>query len=192
MEFMSLSWEELHRAVYGLSEKIKEACPDCSLLVAMARGGMTPAHMLSDFLKLPVATFTLSSYRDMQQQNLTEITYQVGGQLKGKKILLVDDISDTGKTFVKGIEHIKNMGGVEIKTAALFAKPWTQYLPDYYELKTDKWIVFPYEVRETIESVSRIMEKEGKKNDEIRRKLKEIKIPERYIERYLPGQYDVA
>ncbi len=182
---MSLSWEELHRTVYGLSEKIREACPDCSLLVAMARGGMSPAHMLSDFLRLPVATFTLSSYRDMQQQNLTEITYQVGGQLKGKKILLVDDISDTGKTFVKGIEHIKNMGGTEIKTAALFAKPWTEYLPDYYEAKTDKWIVFPYEVRETVESVSRLMKKENKNGEEIRAKLKEINIPDRYIDRYL-------
>ena len=39
--------------------------------------------------------------------------------LKNKKILLVDDISDTGKTFIRGIQYIKSLGAENIKTAIM-------------------------------------------------------------------------
>lgn len=185
MEFLSLSWKELHDSIHKLSQKIKKSSAGFDLIVAIARGGMTPAHILSDFLALPVATFTISSYKDMHQGALSEISYHVGGTLNKKNILLVDDISDTGKTFVRGIGHLTEMGAEKIGTASLFVKPWTRHLPDYFDNKTDKWIVFPYEVRETVEAVAKTLEKENKSRKEICEKLKEIKIPDMFIEHYL-------
>lgn len=188
MDFLSLTWEELHNTVHGLSRKIASGGIRFDLIVAIARGGMTPAHILSDFLSLPVATFTVSSYRDLQQGKLSDISYHVGGQLHGKQILLIDDISDTGKTFIRGMEHLREMGCGSVKTASLFVKPWTKHLPDYYDRETDRWIVFPYEARETVEALAKIMRKEGRADNEIRAKLKEIKIPGVFVDTYLKTQ----
>lgn len=185
MEFLSLSWEELHSEIYRLSKRIvlSPGAPD--LIVAIARGGMTPAHILSDFLHLPVATFTVSSYKDMQQNELSNISFQVGGLLHEKNVLLVDDISDTGKTFVRGIAHLKEMGASRIKTASVFTKPWTTHLPDFSNSQTNKWIIFPYEVRETVEAISKLMTKEHKTREEIVAKLKENKVSSEFISAFL-------
>ncbi|PIY69372.1 phosphoribosyltransferase [Candidatus Roizmanbacteria bacterium CG_4_10_14_0_8_um_filter_39_9] len=181
MEFLSLSWQQLHGLSFRLSKKIKDTPIKPDLIVAIARGGMSIAHMLSDFLLLPVATFTVSSYRDMKRNKLSNIDYHVGGSLKDKHILLVDDNADTGKTFLRGIEHLKEMGASSIQTASPLVKPWTKHLPDYYVQKTDKWIVFPYEVRETIEQIVVRYKKEKRTDDEIKKRLKILKISEKYI-----------
>lgn len=188
MEFLSLSWEELHTTIHELSQKITASGTKYNLIVAIARGGMTPAHMLSDFLSLPVATFTVSSYKDMRRGDLSDISYHVGGQLNDKNILLVDDISDSGKTFIRGIGHLREMGAQNVSTASLFVKPWTKHMPDYFDRETDKWIVFPYEARETVEAIAKMMRTDGKTDGEIRAKLKEVKIADVFVEDYLKAQ----
>lgn len=185
MEFLSLSWQQLHSLTFRLSKKILASPTKPDLIVAIARGGMSIAHILSDFLALPVATFTVSSYKDMKQDKMSHIDYHVGGSLKNKHILLVDDNADTGKTFLRGIEHLKEMGATSVRTASPLIKPWTKYVPDFYVKKTDKWIVFPYEIRETIEQMIKKYKKEDKSDEEIKKQLKSLKINDKYIGEFL-------
>lgn len=145
--------------------------------MAIARGGMTVAQILSDFLSLPVATFTVSSYKDLRQEKSSEVSFHVGGDLKNKHILLVDDVSDTGKTFERGAQYLNKLGAFSVATAALLVKPQSKHIPDFFVKKTSAWIVFPYEVKETILSVEKMMKKEKKTLDEIKEKLKKLKIP---------------
>jgi uncharacterized protein len=185
MEFLTVPWTSLHNVSFQLARDIEGKNNKQDLIVAIARGGMTIAHMLSDFLSLPVATFTISSYKDMQQTKLSDISFHVGGELAGKKILLVDDISDSGKTFIRGTEYLKGLGVTSIITAAPYIKPWTKHLPDHYVEKTDKWVVLPYEARETIEAVASLLKKEGKTQNDIIQKLKGLGISEDFINTYL-------
>lgn len=185
MNYHSVSWKQLHDLTHSLSEKISESKKNIDLIVGVARGGLTISHIVSDFLQLPVASFTISSYKDLQQQELSDISYQVGGSLKNKNILLIDDVSDTGKTFVRGIEHLKEMGAESILTGSVFIKPWTEFMPDYHAKCVNDWIVFPFDMRDTVEDVSGFMKKDGSKTEEIRAKLIELHIPEKYITQYL-------
>jgi len=121
MQFLSLSWDEFAQEIHKLSQKIKAA--DFDVIIAMARGGLTVSHLLSDYLSLPLASFTISSYKDLEKQEVLEISYEVGGSLAGKRVLLVDDVSDSGRTFERGIEHLKKLGATSIKTAAVFINP---------------------------------------------------------------------
>jgi len=164
--------------VFVLAKKIEGSGQKLDLIVAIARGGMSIAQILSDFLSLPIATFTISSYKDLRQKDLPEISFHVGGNVRGKHILLVDDVSDTGKTFERGIKYLHKLGVSSISTAALLVKPQSKHAPDFFVKKTGAWIVFPYEVKETIVSVTKMMKKEKKTIYEIKNKLRELKIPE--------------
>lgn len=181
-KFHTVSWEDLHTSLFKLAQQIKKSGKKLNLIVAIARGGMTIAQILSDFLTLPVATFTISSYKDMQQNNLSDISYHVGARLDDKDVLLVDDISDTGKTFVRGTQYLKELGANSIITASLFTKPWTKYTPDFFAEEIDRWVVFPFDMKETIDIVNKTMQKEGKTTDQIKAKLKQIGIPQRFID----------
>ena len=88
MKFLSLSWQHFHKDTFALAKKIEDSKQKIDLIVAIARGGMTVAQILSDFLSLPVATFTMSSYKDLFQKETAEVSFHVGGDIKNKRILL--------------------------------------------------------------------------------------------------------
>jgi len=186
MQFLSLTWADLEKEAYTLSQKIKAGGNSVDLIVAVARGGLTLAQLLTDFLALPITSFTVSSYRDLQQQKNPQITFKIGNKLHNRKILLVDDISDTGKTFVHGISYLRELGAQEIVTASLLVKPQTSYLPDYFVETTDKWVIFPYEIRETTESLVARFFQEGLDNKAIRAKFRELKLSEYFLPELLP------
>jgi len=186
MNFLSLTWKDLEKDTYALSEKIKAGGNSVDLIVAVARGGLTIAQLLTDFLALPITSFTVSSYRDLQQQKNPEITFKIGNKLHDKKILLVDDISDTGKTFTRGMTYLKELGAEQIVTASLLIKPWTGYLPNYYVQNTDKWVIFPYEIRETSEILVAKFRQEGLDNKAIRARFQELKLSEYFLPELLP------
>jgi len=90
MDFLPVSWQRLQDDTFALSQQIEKSGNHFDLIVAIARGGMAIAQILSDFLSLPVATFTVSSYKDLSQNKLSDISYHLGGDIKNKNILLKD------------------------------------------------------------------------------------------------------
>jgi len=183
MDFLALNWNELQTKTFELSKKIKNEKID--LIVAIARGGLCISHILSDFLGVSITSFTISSYSDLKQEKSLKILYKIDADFSNKKILLVDDVSDTGKTFIRGIEYLKELGAKEIKTASLFIKPWTKFLPDFYVDKTSSWIIFPCEIKETIISLVNKFKKTGLNDKDIKLKLKKIGINNFFVDKFL-------
>ena len=120
----------------------------------------------------------------MKSGDLSEIAFHVGARLDHKDILLVDDISDTGKTFIRGTKYLQELGANSVTTASLFIKPWTKYIPDFYTKEVHDWVVFPFDIKETIDAINKKMLKEGKKTSQIQNKLEHIKIPKKYIKKF--------
>jgi hypothetical protein len=73
--------------------------------------------------------------------------------IRGKKVLLVDDIADTGESLLTAMEHLKERGAKSIFVVTLVKKPHSKVVPDLYVKETSAWVVFPWEVRETIKSL---------------------------------------
>ena len=184
MKFHLVTWESLQLLTHQLAEKITESGYKPDLIVAIARGGLSISHILSDFLRLPITTFTISTYRDFQQQAVPEIKLKIGDKLHNKKIILVDDCTETGKTFIRGKEYLKELHAETVKTAALFHKPWSTYEPDYYATTIDKWIIFPFDMRETVEELIKVETNNGSTVEEVKKKLAGLGIPQHYINRY--------
>ncbi|MFA6909383.1 MAG: hypothetical protein WC289_05940, partial [Patescibacteria group bacterium] len=111
-----LSWQEYQKMLERAAKKMRGH--RYNAIYGIPRGGLPIAVSLSHLCMIPLT---------MQKPKRAS-----------KKILVVDDISDTGRS-------IAPFGG--FSTFSLFIKPTTSFIPDYYIKKTPQWIVFPWETK---------------------------------------------
>jgi len=137
-------YEEFLDDVKFLSKKIKTYNPDC--LVAIARGGLTLAHFLGENLNLrDVYTINSIHYEGEKKLDTFEIK-NIPNLSSHKKIVLVDDISDTGETLKEIIDILKvEYPEIEIKTTTIFYKENSLIIPDFKVRIAKNWIVFFWE-----------------------------------------------
>ena len=142
-----------------------------TVLVGIMRGAAPIIDILSRILKLPIAYIVIQSYsgkglEDQQGQLMfaREIS-SLANREDFNKVLLIDDLSDTGLTLNKSIEWLRSYGPIkdfikEVKTACLWKKKSSTFEPDFCSIKleSDPWIVQPTEHYEEL-SIKDIIEK---------------------------------
>lgn len=184
--YLFVTWDDLNNRLMILADMIRfrEKKPD--LIVAIARGGLTIAHLLSDLLELPVASFTVSSYKDLKRTGEFTMPFRVGGRLDKMRVLLVDDVSDSGKTFVRAIKYLKHCGANEVIPIAPFTKPKSEFHPEHYVERTDAWVIFPWDQFETMKSLNaEWAKKEELDHDELRKRFTDLGFSKNHITRFL-------
>ena len=168
-----ISFDEYLDTVEKLSIEINKAYKP-TVLVGIMRGAAPIIDILSRILKLPTAYVVIQSYSgkglEDHQGDLIfsrEIS-SIASEKDFKKVLLVDDLSDTGLTLNKSIEWLKNYNPIknhinEIKTACLWKKKSSKFIPDFcpIQLDSDPWIVQPTEHYEEID-INKIKKKHYK------------------------------
>lgn len=152
-----ITWNTFHRQARELARKVRASGFRPDTLVAIGRGGYMPARVLSDFLDLAdLNTFKVEHYQSTKISRQAVVRYPLSGSLKGRRVLLVDDVSDSGDTFVAALRHVKSKGTpTEIRTAVLHHKVVSSYTPDYYVHRIVKWrwIIYPWAVAEDLSSL---------------------------------------
>ena len=167
---MIVGWEEYKNIVEKLAIQIhNEYNP--TVLIGIMRGAAPIIDILSRILKLPIAYIVIQSYsgkgtEDQQGQLMfaREIS-SLANEKDFNKVLLIDDLSDTGLTLNKSIEWLKGYEPVkdyikEVKTACLWKKKSSTFEPDFCptRLDSDPWIVQPTEHYEEL-SIDEIIKK---------------------------------
>ncbi len=145
-----------HQQLVQMSFALKNIIEDetqFDTLISIDRGGGVLSRYLSDLLDLKIISFAMSSYQTIDQRKEPRIDQPLTMDLSGTSILLVDEICDSGKTFEVAVEHIQQKNPKNIQTCCLFVKPHSTYRPNYFVEETTKWVVFPYEIRETFEAL---------------------------------------
>lgn len=186
-KFVNITWEDFRKLSLELADKLAASKQKFDLIVAIARGGLTLAQLLSDSLKLPIASFTVQSYKNLKQEKVPQIVYGLKGTLKGKRIILADDVSDSGKTFVRGLSYLEELGADKklITTAALHFKPHSVYTPDFFVDETPKWIIYPYEAHETMQHLVKEWSHSGIAKTEIKKRFTDFEFPTPLINKAL-------
>ena len=165
-----ISFEEYIKIVEKLAIQIhKEYKP--TVLIGIMRGAAPIIDILSRILKLPIAYIVIQSYsgKGMEdKQGKLMFAREISSLASEKdfdKVLLIDDLSDTGLTLNKSIEWLKDYGPTkdyirEVKTACLWKKKSSTFEPDFcpVRLNSDPWIVQPTEHYEEL-SLKKIIEK---------------------------------
>lgn len=143
------SWERIEELTRELVKQIDPSRYDAVL--AITRGGMIPGCLVSELLDLRnVLTAAVMFYTDVGR-TLDEpvfLQFPSDALLVGKRILVVDDVWDSGKTAVAVRDRIRKAGG-EADVAVIHFKParnkFPGQKPDYYVMETDDWIVYPWD-----------------------------------------------
>ncbi len=146
-----MSWESAADSLHhNISKQIKESGFKPEVLIAINRGGLVPARILSDSLNIPhLYVIGISFYSRVGVRKETpEVTQPLSVDISGKKVLIVDDISDTGKSLILAKEYVSKLNPAEIKTATIHHKPKSIFKPDYFHKTTEAWIVYPWETEE--------------------------------------------
>lgn len=143
-----LSWNDIEKITGELAEKIKASGFNPDYIVGITTGGLIPLYFLTKKLNMDnILTVSASSYEKENQKEL-KITYLPEIDLKNKKVLLVDEITETGVSLKGVSDAIKSKYQLsELKTATLGVnKDKCKFYPDFYVvIEQGEWIVFPWE-----------------------------------------------
>jgi hypothetical protein len=142
-----VSWDDLDRLVAGLSERLIGERFD--LLPAITRGGLVPAGMLAYRLRIRnIVVAAVEFYDDHGRPgpHPTFLQFPADPLLRGQRILVVDEVWDSGTTIHAVTERILQAGGIPT-TAVLHWKPARSIVsgkPDVHAVTTDAWVVYPF------------------------------------------------
>lgn len=181
------NWAELGQDIFELSKKIIESGEKFDRVIALAKGGLTFSRSLVDYLNIEeVSSLHIEFYNSINSTNeMPVVTQSIPVSLKNEKILLFDDLVDTGKTVETALAYLKHRGVNSIKTAVFFYKPKSIIKPDFFVREVNSWIIFPNEVRETILELAEMWTAKGLDQNTIQSQLKEIGLPDEQISFYL-------
>ncbi|MDX1813862.1 MAG: phosphoribosyltransferase, partial [Candidatus Bathyarchaeia archaeon] len=145
------TWNNIYDMLVELADKVRASGFRPDILVGISRGGWLPTRILSDLLENPYITsvgaeFYVSVRKTNHEPRLTQ---PLSISVSNKKILLVDDVVDTGKSAILIKTHLERGRAEETKILTLYYKPWSIIVPDFYSKETSDWIVFPWEIKET-------------------------------------------
>lgn len=140
------------------------------VIVGVSRGGWPPARVMSDLLENPnLANMKVEFYKNIGvTSHRPKITQPVSSEVIGKRVLVVDDVADSGKSLRLAHQHLRRKGAREIRVCTIYLKPKSIYKPDHYARITSKWVIFPWERLEAIKLIKRNLRSKGKTGNVIR------------------------
>jgi len=186
-EFEIPTWEGIYELLLDLAERIRKAGFDPDLIVGVARGGWPVARVMSDLLEKPeVANVKANFYLGVAEtKGEPVITQPVSASVKDKKVLVVDDVADTGKSLAIVQQHLRERGAADVKIATIYYKPWSLITPDWFQRKTSHWIIFPWERKETVRRILDKAREQHLPKDQVKTILVRYGLDRKLMERFM-------
>lgn len=152
-----LSWELFGTACRELAEQIHADGFEPDIVLGIARGGLPIAGGIAYALGTKVVgTLNVEFYTDIEETldepivlpPMLDLT-----ALQGAKVLVVDDVADSGRTLELVVRYIADHAESS-RIAVLYEKSASVVRPDYVWRATDRWIVFPWSALPPLRTVS--------------------------------------
>ena len=155
-----VTWDEIDLWAKNVVKKIRASGFKPDMVVALIRGGLVPARLICDHLHLKnlfavkVEHWGITAQADMKAKLIQGLDLD----LTGKKILVVDDITDTGESLLISTAHLKTKGPAVMKSATLLHIAHSKFEPDFYDIYVPKekwtWFIFPWNFHEDIRTLA--------------------------------------
>jgi len=152
ISYRFVDWAEWGGLAYKLAKLILVHEQPFDRIIALATGGLTLSRAMKDYLGIPkLSSLHISFYSGIGSTNKTPIISQsVSTNIEGERVLIFDDINDSGETMKVAKAYLTMRGAKELVTTSILQKPHTKTPSDYHVLNSTEWIIFPDEIRETI------------------------------------------
>jgi len=179
-------WQTLGSDIFNLAQQILKSGVEFDRLVALAKGGLTFSRSMVDYLNVKeLSSFQIEFYTGIGQTARTPvITQSLPVSVRNERVLIFDDIVDSGETLELATTYLQYHGASSITTACLYTKPWTKLQPDFKVRQSDAWIIFPNETRETINTLQGIWQLKGDSAAQITTQLLEIGFSEAEVAQF--------
>jgi hypoxanthine phosphoribosyltransferase len=142
-----VSWDDLDRLVADLAASVG---PGHDVILAIARGGLVPAGMLAYRLGIRDIVVAAVDYYDdagSRREQPVFLQFPPDIALAGRRVLVVDEVWDSGTTIATVADRVRAAGGADVTTAVLHFKPGRSRVagsPDHHAATTDAWVVYPF------------------------------------------------
>lgn len=141
-----MSWMEFDRLVQGLARDIKKGFkPDA--IVGVAHGGVFVGGAIASALSVdfyPVRISRRSRDKTLTREKKPKLTGDMPKELKGQRVLVVDDVASSGDTLELARALLEKVGAKAIATACLVTRE-DGFQPEYSSISSDQLIVFPWD-----------------------------------------------
>lgn len=194
------NWDYIYRLCRKISRDVRGSGYSPDVILALARGGWFAGRVLCDFLDLnDLISLKIEHYTGTANAGSgPRIRYPIDeNMIRGKNVLIVDDISDTGKSLAFARDHALNYAPKSVRTATLQHLMGSQLKADYVGELLDEWawVIFPWNFMEDMCDVTgQVMAKDGRASwtlEDIRWGLKKYhQIDPTYFEMAQPGRMD--
>ncbi len=160
-----LSWEHVNTLSRIVAKSVRTFGFQPDFIIGLARGGFVPSRNLADFLGVKdLISLKVGHWGVASNTGKAELKYPIKIDLTGKKVLIVDDITDTGDSMILAKDYVQTLGPAEIKTATLMHITHSKFVPDFYaeEVKEWTWFIFPWCFIEDVGSlIGKVMENDS-------------------------------
>jgi uncharacterized protein len=163
-KYVAPSWDDCYGMLVELARQVRKSGYSPQVIVGVSRGGWPPARVMSDLLENPnLANMKVEFYKNIGvTAERPKITQPVTSEVVGKRVLVVDDVADSGKSLRVAYQHLRRKGAKGIKVCTLYLKPKSIFKPDHYARTTSKWVIFPWERLEAINLIKKNVRSRGK------------------------------
>lgn len=172
MQVEYVSWARFVRLCGALFRQIQAAGFEPDLIIAITRGGYPPARVLADYFGIcDLLSLKVEHYRGPEKTRTAVVPYPFPARLEGRRVLVVDDVSDSGDSLAAALDHLGEKGTPEVlRTAVLHHKQTSALTPDYYARRVRKWrwITYPWAVVEDLSVLLRRLEHPPRDADGLR------------------------
>lgn len=155
MDKLHIDYVQYHHLIDRVVRVVEDSGYLPDVILGVSRGGLFLADGLSRALRKPMAVIAASSYREGNGTSQSDL--QVSASIASVvplagKVLLVDDLADSGQTLQALCSHLQQLfpDVAQLKTAVVWVKPSSCFKPDFAAeyLESDVWIVQPFETRD--------------------------------------------
>lgn len=161
------TWQSVYAKTLKLAEMIEAHCRETGerfdAIVVIPRGSYYLANVLArrfGFDATELLQLALTSYKQGKAERVDDFMLgqtPTDNEVRGKKLLIVDEVCDTGETLRFVADRLKGQGADLVRAGVLHYKPaqsTTGFKPDWAALTTDRWVVYPWEEQELTGSPS--------------------------------------
>lgn len=181
MEFKAriVTWNEIETWCENINEKmLNDFKPE--VIIGMSRGGLVPARIIADMLVLKELYAIKTEHWGLTatSDGKASLKYGLNASIEGKKVLIVDDITDTGQSMQLAHDYAAEQKPAELKTATLLHIGHSTFEPDYYSDFVDDsqwtWFIFPWNVYEDVSNLSSKIKEKDLRPADVKKKLNEL------------------
>lgn len=143
-DYLELSWEMFGELCRALALKVAAAY-DPEIIIGVARAGVIPGAVIASILRRDFFSLKITRREGGQLvRQRPSILSAAPRQARGKRVLIVDEITTSGETLRLALAAVRDVAPAEVRTATSFART-RGYTPDFHALATDATLIYPWD-----------------------------------------------